>query len=41
MDVTNLLFSLLNDDEVFEELEVEICEDVQEGGFYDPDDFKE
>ena len=40
VDVTNLLFSLLNDD-VFEELEVEICEDVQDGGFCDSDDFKE
>jgi len=40
VDVTNLLFSLLNDD-VFEELEVEICEDVQDGGFYDPEDYQE
>ena len=40
VDVTELLFTLLND-EVLEELEYEIAEYMQEGGGYDPDDYTE
>ena len=40
VDVTNLLFAVLGD-EVFEELELEIVEYIQEGGGYDPEDYQE
>lgn len=40
VDVTELLFTLLND-EVLEELEYEIAEYMQEGGGYDPEDYTE
>ena len=40
VDVTELLFTVLPD-QVFEELELEICDHVQDGGLYDPEDFKE
>ena len=39
VDITDLMFSVLDD--TLEEIELEICEHVQDGGLYDPEDFND